>query len=148
MIFVTGEILWLTRPYSTFGTKNDVTLAGSLAIGAAQAGALVPGISRSGITIATAMLIGIDRSKAARFSFLLSIPAILGASVLKTREFADLPSDQILPMITAVLAAAVSGYIALRLLLGAVRAGKLHCFAYYCWAVSVVGVALLWTMGF
>ena len=148
MIFVTGEILWLTKPYSMFGTDNEVRLASGLAIGAAQAGALMPGLSRSGFTIATAMIIGIDRGKAVRFSFLLSIPAILGASLLKTREFGDLPAEQIMPMITAVAVSAVSGYLALRLLLRAVKAGRLHCFAYYCWAVSVLGVTLLWALGY
>ena len=146
MIFVTGEILWLSRPHSMIRSDGKIQLPDSLAIGAAQAAALVPGISRSGITIATGMIIGINREQAARFSFLLFIPAILGVGISKTCDAFTLPNNQILPLFAGMAVAGVSGYIALRILLRIVKAGRLHCFAYYCWAASVFGVTYLLTM--
>ena len=145
MIFVTGEILWLSRPHSMMRTQGKLELADSLAIGAAQVAALVPGISRSGTTISTGLIIGVSREEAARFSFLLAVPAILGAAILKAHDVSELPDEQILPMIAGIVVTGVSGYIALRLLLRVVKAGRIHCFAYYCWAASVAGVTYLWT---
>ena len=145
MIFVTGEILWLSRPHSMMRTQGKLGLADSLAIGAAQVAALVPGISRSGTTISTGLIIGVNREEAARFSFLLAVPAILGATILKAHALSELPNEQILPMMVGIVVAGVSGYIALRLLLRVVKAGRIHCFAYYCWAASVAGVTYLWT---
>jgi len=145
LIFVTGEILWLSRPHSLMHPAGKLKLADSIAIGLAQAAALLPGISRSGITISAGLTQGIGREQAVRFSFLLSVPAILGAAVLESRKLSGLPAEQIAPMISGVAVAAVSGYIALRFLLRVVKAGKLHLFSYYCWAISIIGVTLLWS---
>jgi len=147
MIFVTGEILWLSRPHSMMRSSGKLGWPDSLAVGAAQVAALLPGISRSGVTIATGLIIGVEREQAARFSFLLSIPAILGAAILKTGDLGELPAGQILPLLAGMIVAGVSGYIALRLLLGIVKAGRLHSFAYYCWAMPVLGVTYLLTAG-
>ena len=146
MIFLTGEILWLSRPHSLARPSGELTLRDGIVVGIAQAGALVPGISRSGITISTGIMRGVDRNRAARFSFMLSIPAILGGAVLKARDLGGLPPEQILPLIAGIAVAGVSGYVALRFLLRIVRAGKLHFFSYYCWAASVISVAVLWSM--
>ena len=144
MIFVTGEILWLTRPHSLLRHTGKVRLRDSLVIGLAQAAALIPGISRSGSTISAGLLCGVEREQAARFSFLLSVPVILGASLLEGRKITSLPHDQIVPLLAGAGAALVSGIIALRLLLRVVRAARLHWFAWYCWAVAVAGVLYFW----
>ena len=146
MIFVTGEILWLTRPHALARPSGKMALGDGIFVGIAQALALVPGISRSGITISAGLARGIDRAQAARFSFLLAIPAILGGALLEARKLRTIPSEHITPMIVGILVAAVSGYLALRFLLRVVNAGKLHLFAYYCWAVGIAGVIILWGM--
>lgn len=144
MIFVTGEVLWLSRPHSLVRPSGKVKALDSLAVGLAQAAALVPGISRSGATISAGLLRGIDRDRAVRFSFLLSVPAILGAAALEASKLNGLPAEQAGPMIAGIAVAAVSGFFALRFLLRVVKAGKLHFFSYYCWAMGIVGIALLW----
>ena len=112
-------------------------------IGLAQAAAIMPGISRSGSTICIALFCGLRRRWAAEFSFLIAAPAILGASLINVIEAVKLPADQLAqipwgPIIAGSLAALVSGVFALRLLLGVVRAAKLHYFAPYCWLLGLL----------
>jgi len=116
----------------------------ALLIGIAQGCAILPGISRSGSTIAAAMYMGVERSEAARFSFLLVLPVILGATVLKGMELlqSGLPSQGGLTLLVGTLAAYCSGAIALKWLLGVIRRGRLDRFAYYCYAVGIFG--LIW----
>ena len=147
MLFVTGEILWLTRSHNLYRPDGKLRLSDSLFIGVAQAFALLPGVSRSGITICAGVFRNVDRHTAARFSFLLSIPAILGGGLLEARHVSALPSDEMTTLLIAVATSAVVGYGALKLLLGIVNAGRLHWFAWYCWAVGFAGVLLLWANG-
>lgn len=139
MLAVTGVIMVLTR----FIPDRDaaVNWPRALAVGMAQALAILPGISRSGSTIFTGMLVGINRETAARFSFIMSIPAILGAVVLKAPDlYASPPLVGELANIGAGTAASlVSGYAAIVLLLRIVRRGKLYWFGYYCLLVSGLG---------
>ncbi len=144
MIFVTGEILWLTRPHSLLRQTGKIRLRDSLLIGLAQAVAIIPGISRSGSTISAGLMCGVEREQAARFSFLLSVPVILGAALLEGRKITALPHDQIVPLLVGMGVALVSGIIALCLLLRVVRAARLHWFAWYCWAVGLAGVLYFW----
>ena len=141
-LIVTGTFLlgtrW-TRPHDTrFGMVR------AFVIGLAQAFAILPGISRSGSTIAAAMYSGVERSEAARFSFLLVLPAILGATILEGAELlkTGLPSQGVLTLLVGTLAAYCSGAIALKWLLGVIRRGRLDRFAYYCYAIGLVG--LIW----
>lgn len=145
MLFVTGEILWLSRSQSLYRPEGKLRLSDSVIIGIAQALALFPGISRSGSTICAGLFRGVERNQAVRFSFLLSIPAILGAGLYKVRDIAALPETELPLMLTAVAVSAIVGYVALRVLLGAVRAGKLYRFAYYCWAMAFVGTVICWS---
>jgi len=144
MIFVTGEILWLTRPYALQRAKGTIRTRDSIAIGGAQALALLPGISRSGVTISAALMRGVSREQAAKFSFLLLVPAVLGAMVFDAAKFSALPSNEIPAMLLGVAASAVTGYLALRFLLRVVRKGKLHYFAYYCWAIGIAAAVVYW----
>ncbi len=114
-------------------------------IGTAQGIAITPGISRSGSTIAAALLLGLDRSLAARYSFLLSVPAILGALVLHLRHGLDpLSAADAGAFVTGFVAAALSGILALRVLLRLVDRGRFSVFAYYLWPLGLT--VLVWAL--
>ncbi len=115
----------------------------SLLIGLVQSLAILPGISRSGSTVAASLSLGIKRADAARFSFLLSIPAILGANIVHIKELSSLTSAQILPYTAGTLAAFISGYAVIAWLIKLIKQRKLKIFAYYCWLVSVLSVSLI-----
>jgi undecaprenyl-diphosphatase len=141
-LIATGTLLLGTRWIKPHDTRFGMVRA--FVIGVAQAFAILPGISRSGSTIAAAMYSGVERSEAARFSFLLVLPAILGATILEGTELlqTSLPSQGALTLLVGTLAAYGSGAIALKWLLGVIRRGRLDRFAYYCYAVGIVG--LIW----
>jgi undecaprenyl-diphosphatase len=141
-LIVTGTFLLGTRWIKPHDTRFGMVRA--FVIGVAQAFAILPGISRSGSTIAAAMYSGVERSEAARFSFLLVLPAILGATILEGSELLQtgLPSQGALTFLVGTLAAYCSGAIALKWLLGVIRRGRLDRFAYYCYAVGLFG--LIW----
>ena len=113
-------------------------------IGIMQGVAIIPGISRSGATISTGLLRGIKKELAFRYSFLLSIPAIIGALGLQLREaFLEqtLPSHP-LPWIGGALVAAIIGYISLVLFRKIILGNKLHIFAYYCWTIGIISLII------
>jgi undecaprenyl-diphosphatase len=141
-LIATGTLLLGTRWTRPNDTRFGMVKA--LLIGVAQSFAILPGISRSGSTIAAAMYMGVERSEAARFSFLLVLPAILGATILKGVELLQtgVPSQGAIQLLVGTLAAYCSGAIALKWLLGVIRRGRLDRFAYYCYAVGIVG--LVW----
>jgi len=141
MLITTGFILLTTR-LIRFAKKASLTvgLLPALAIGIAQGIAIIPGISRSGITIACALIIGLERELAGRFSFLLSIPAIIGAALLQLKG-EEIARVGIASLGAGFLAAALVGLLALKLLMGMVRQGHLHYFAPYCWLAGIVTIA-------
>jgi undecaprenyl-diphosphatase len=138
---VTGALLWTTRgrDQGEIGAAT-MTWKHALIIGTVQGLAITPGISRSGSTIAIALLLGIDRVHAARFSFLLSVPAILGAFILKAGDL-TLSAETAMPLSLGFLAAAASGYLALRILVRMVKAGDFSRFSLYLWPLSAVAIA-------
>lgn len=134
-----GSLLWISQfplrpPRNIAGT----TWTDALVIGLGQAVALIPGISRSGTTISIALLMGLDRRLAARYSFLLAIPAILGAVVVQVGGADDIPAEHWAEIATGTFVAAASGYFALKLLLRIVVTGKLSNFSYYCWGMGLL----------
>jgi undecaprenyl-diphosphatase len=135
LMLLTGTVLFLTR-FSPPG-RGEPGIRGGVFIGFFQALAVLPGVSRSGLTISAGLFRGVGRAEAARFSFLLSIPAILGAAVL------ELPKAEWNTPIGVLLAgfavSALVGYGALRVLLRFVQAGALHRFSWYCWAIGGFG---------
>lgn len=139
MLLVTGLLVALTRLAP--GRTRRLGLLVALAVGTAQGLAIIPGISRSGATIACGLLMGLDRDLAARFSFLLSVPAIAGALMLQLVT-GDAAGPGLAVLIAGGLSAAVVGFLALLLLMGMVRKGRLFWFAPYCWALGL-GVILL-----
>jgi undecaprenyl-diphosphatase len=139
-LLVTGLILLITRYIIDDEKRKDkILLITALCIGTAQGLALIPGISRSGTTIVCGMLLGLNRELAARFSFLLSIPAIIGAVVLHliALPFSDLP---FIPLTTGFIFAAVIGFMALKILMGVVKRGRLYYFSPYCWIVGLLAI--------
>ncbi len=133
---VLAVTLWSRAPAQG---ATPITLLQAVIIGVVQGLATFPGISRSGTTIAVALMLGVARPEAARFSFLLAIPAILGATLL---EFRDLESLTIGAgaMVTGFVTAAVVGYLALITLIGFVNRGRLAWFAPYCVAVGLAAI--------
>lgn len=145
MLIFTGAVLFSTK-FMPGGLRERPTAAGGLLVGIAQAMALLPGISRSGLTISSGLLAGIRREKAARFSFLLSIPAIAGAAALKLGDAGT--GDTGLPLLLIGFGvSAVTGYAALRMLLRFLRSGRFAVFAWYCWLAGLSGLLLSLTGG-
>ncbi|NOZ85351.1 MAG: undecaprenyl-diphosphate phosphatase [Deltaproteobacteria bacterium] len=134
---VLGSTLFVRK--SKNKTPGPVT---SFVIGIAQSVAIIPGISRSGSTIATGLLLGVKRNEAARFSFLLSVPAILGAVVLEGRHIVgSLPLG---PLLAGFVVSTVVGYIALRALLVVVDRGRIYLFAPYCGLLGIIALVAFW----
>lgn len=147
MLLITGTIMIIT-PYLK---DRDTPITGlrSFIIGIAQAFAILPGISRSGSTIFTALLMGIEREKAARFSFIMSLPAVFGAALLKLKDVLEVgvSSAQLLNYIVGTLVAFVSGYLAILWLIDLVKKGRLQWFGVYCYAVALFGLSYLYIWG-
>lgn len=140
MLIATGIIVGLTRMIpEDYGTRIRVGLIAALAIGTVQGLAIIPGISRSGTTIVCALLFGLDRDLAARFSFLLAIPAIIGALAIQI-DIEALERVGIVPLVFGFFSSAIVGLAALKLLMGIVRKGHLYYFAPYCWVIGLLVV--------
>ena len=139
LLVVTGAFLLLSRLSRVKRTGLSCRIA--LLIGVSQAVAVMPGCSRSGWTITTALLLGLGFEKAAEVSFLLSIPAILGALALEMiKKPVPVESGEIILILVAMVTAFVSGWIALRLLLKVLKGGYLHLFSYYLIPVGFAAV--------
>ncbi|MBU4227372.1 undecaprenyl-diphosphate phosphatase [bacterium] len=137
MLTVTGVLLWLGNKYYTGGNKNisEITYKDAIFIGVAQAVAIIPGISRSGLTVIAGLSRNLDREFAARYSFILSVPIILGASMFKMRELSSLNIDLSI-LILSGLVAAISSYGAMKIFIGLLKNRKIYLFSYYLWIIS------------
>lgn len=118
-------------------SHHTLTALRAILVGLAQGMAITPGISRSGTTITVGVLLGIERTMAARFSFLLSIPAILGAVALHLRKATVGDTSTILVYLAGAAAAGIMGYLALRWLVRLVRRGEMHWFSFYLWPLGI-----------
>jgi len=140
MLIVTGLILAVSYGFQKKARKTRrLGPISALAVGTAQGLAIIPGISRSGITIVSGILMGLPRDEAARFSFLLSIPAILGALVLQLDAEAATHVG-LLPLLAGFLASGLVGLWALKILMAMVRKGRLAYFAPYCLALGAAAL--------
>lgn len=142
-LLCTGTLLYVSDRLSRGRkTESNVTVADALLVGAAQALATVPGLSRSGTTIAVGMLRGYDRSFAVRYSFLLSLPAVIGANILSLKDAVSSGIDwSLMPVyLFGTVIAAVAGYFAIRLVNLLADKGKFGNFAYYCWIVGALAL--------
>ena len=153
-LLITGCILFLSdRMASGRKTARNATLMDVLLVGVAQGLATVPGLSRSGCTISAGMARGFDRKFAVRYSFLMSLPAVLGATILEVKDVLELEGgleQGVLPKyLLGMVVAGVVGYFAIRLVNLLAAKGKFGAFAYYCWAAGIVALILSligWTL--
>jgi len=144
-LLFTGAILFVSDRMAR-GRKNarTATVTDALLVGCAQAVAVIPGLSRSGCTISAGMALGFDRTFAVRYSFLLSLPAVLGATLLKVLDVVkDGIDPALLPMyLVGMVVAGVVGYFSIRLVNLLAQKNKFGKFAYYCWAIGIVAIVL------
>ena len=138
-LFVTGTILYLSQrmPGGNINLHN-ITKKEALFMGLGQACAILPGLSRSGTTIAAGLTIGLDKEFAAKFSFILSIPAILGAFLLQAKDIGSAMDANFLPLFLGFLASIIAGYLAIKWMLDLIQNRNLDIFSYYCWVVGIV----------
>ncbi|MGH8909829.1 MAG: undecaprenyl-diphosphate phosphatase, partial [Egibacteraceae bacterium] len=127
----------------TGGTLADLNLKDAVIIGTIQTIALLPGVSRSGSTITAGIFAGLTREAATRFSFLLSIPALVGAGLLNVTDLAEAGAYSAPEIAAGVLAAFLSGYAAIRWLVTLVARGRLTGFAWYCIAAAIIALLAL-----
>jgi undecaprenyl-diphosphatase len=142
-LIATGLILAASEVfYPRIAKRTSLRLPDALLIGLAQAAAICPGLSRSGLTMSAGISRGLTREAAARFSFLLSVPIILGAGLTQiVKAIGEPGANAWFPLALGFTAAALSGYLAIHFLLGFVRRHKLWPFAFYCWAVGLAVLA-------
>ena len=144
-LIFTGFLLFLCdRVRRGRKTERSATWLDALLVGVGQAVATLPGVSRSGMTITAGCFVGYERRFAVRFSFLLSIPAVLGANILSLKDaietgivWAEVPM-----YLVGVVTAAVVGYVCIRLLRMVAEKGRFGAFAYYCWAAGLLTLLL------
>ena len=144
-LLVTGCLLFISDRLSKgHKAERSTSVLDVVIIGFSQALATVPGLSRSGTTISTAMLLGCKREFAVRYSFLLSIPAVIGANILSLKDAAEGGIDwSLMPSyLLGVVVSAVVGYFAIRLVNALSNKGKFGNFAYYCWGVGILALIL------
>ncbi len=144
MLLVTGSLLWLAERLRNRGqARTQMSLVDAIVVGTVQGCAIIPGISRSGSTIAVLLMRGIDGETAARFSFLLALPAVCGAALLSVRDLDAVGTATVMPYLAGTLAALVTGLLCIHLLMGVVRRRRLHWFALYCWFAGGLGLFFL-----
>ena len=142
MLLVSGSLLWLAEHLRNRElARKEMNFIDALVVGTVQGAAIIPGISRSGSTIAALLLRGVDGETAARFSFLLALPAVCGAALLSLKDLdAVTASGTILPYLAGMFASLITGLLCIHLLMGVVRRRRLHWFALYCWLVGGLGL--------
>jgi undecaprenyl-diphosphatase len=141
-LIITGLLLWGAERVKP-GEKDikDISFKNALVIGVAQGIAIAPGISRSGATISAGLFSGLNRELAARFSFLLSIPAILGAALVQAKDITSFDTGTAV-LIAGFVSALIFGYLAIKLLLKIIKERTLMIFAYYCWIVGLAAIII------
>lgn len=139
LLIITGLLLFLTRFAKQLTKTNNAWK--SIVIGLAQSFAILPGISRSGSTISTALFLKIDRESAANFSFLMVLPVLAGAMLKEVLDLFELGvAVGMSPLVVGFITSFLSGYAALTYLIILLKRDKFHLFAYYCWSVGAIGI--------
>jgi undecaprenyl-diphosphatase len=147
-LLITGVLLWAAeRVKSGHKEVKNVSFKNALAIGIFQAFAIAPGISRSGATISAGLFSGLERELAARYSFLLAIPAIAGAALVQVKDIGAGFETNTAALIAGFLAALIVGFLAIKLLLKIIRERTLMVFAYYCWIVGAATLIISYIYG-
>ena len=142
-LLFTGLIVWLSKDYSGSKEIDDFPIKNALVVGFFQGLAILPGVSRSGTTIAISKILGMNPVRAARFSFLLFIPAIIGATLLKIQDIDETISDVgVWSLILGFLSSVITSYFSINLLLTLIKKQQFHYFTPYC---LVLGTFLIYT---
>ena len=143
MFCLTG--LFLVSTYFFIGKNiKKISLQIAICIGLAQACALMPGISRSGLTISIALMMGVQHYEAAKFSFFMAIPILLGAGFLQFIRASDFNQLHFFPLIIGFLSASISGYLVINALLDVISKGKIHLFSLYCFIIAIISYILVY----
>ena len=142
MLMITGLVVGSTYFFNNCSNR-EFTYTIVLCIGFFQAFALLPGISRSGITISLAILMGIEHRKAAKFSFFMAIPALIGAGLLKLIKIDNVEQITLFPLILGFFSAAVVGYLVIDWLLAVISKGKFYLFSLYCFTFAIIAYILI-----
>jgi len=139
MLLVTGSMLFLCERFRR-GERDEGHLTGgdAILVGIAQGLAIIPGISRSGSTIATLLLKGVKGETAARFSFLLALPAVGGATLLSLKDLQEVSTAAVPAYLAGTLSAFLVGLLSIHLLMGVIRRRRLAAFGIYCWAAGLL----------
>lgn len=141
MLIATGLLLFLADRAKH--TERTVSFGNAVIIGVAQAIAILPGISRSGATISTSVLLGIDRERAARFSFLMVVPLIFGKMAKDLLDGGSpMAGMDLMPLFVGAIAAFIAGLIACRWMIALVKKSQLKYFSYYCFIVGIAAILL------
>ena len=141
-LIITGFIIWSTRYTLGRGKLTEPTWAAALMIGCVQAFAILPGISRSGSTVAIALLLGLAPLAAAEFSFLLGVIAMAGAGILLLPELSSVSGEALNAILYGGVAALISGLIALWLFVWLLKNQRFYLFAWYVWIVGLITIAI------
>jgi undecaprenyl-diphosphatase len=148
MLIVVGIVMLAAEKVFRYRDMERITWADAVVIGIAQAFAIIPGVSRSGITISAGLFKGLEREAAARFSFLLSTPIIAGAAVLHLKDaFLHHETHNLQLFGVGFVSSFITGYIALRFLMKFLKKHPLNLFAYYRFALAAVIIAGIWLKG-
>jgi undecaprenyl-diphosphatase len=138
-LLITGILLFLSeRVRAKVSGRTDLTTSDALITGVLQGLAILPGISRSGSTIAGLLLRGVDGETAARFSFLLALPAVFGATLLSLKDLQSVPSGELPLYAAGAVCALLVGLISIHFLMAIIRRRRLFLFALYCWVVGAI----------
>ena len=138
-LFVTGTILYLSQRMNSGKINMDnISKVEALVMGLGQACAIMPGLSRSGTTIAAGLVMGLDKEFAAKFSFILSVPAIFGAFVFKLKDIGSAMDVNFLPIFIGFIVSIIAGYLAIKWMLDLIKNRSLDIFAYYCWLMGII----------
>ena len=142
MLIITGLMVGSTYFFQNKIEKEIVVIT-AFYIGIAQAFALLPGISRSGIVISVALMLGIQKDKAAKFAFFMAIPVLIGAGLLQLFSIDLQPSVTFMQLLAGFISSAVTGYLVINWLLSVISKGKFYLFSLYCFTVSIIAFMLL-----
>ncbi len=141
MLLITGSLLLVAERFtSARRTQEQMTWQDALVVGIAQGLAIIPGISRSGSTIGVLLLRGMDGETAARFSFLLALPAIFGAALLSIKDLDHVTAAMVPIYLAGTGAALLTGLLCIHFLMGVIRRRRLSWFAFYCWGIGFAGL--------
>lgn len=141
-LLVTAAVLYYSERHSSGQiTQKDMSFKQALIVGICQGLAVFPGISRSGSTIASGLCLGLNREYAARYSFLLSIPAVIGAGLIQIKDIATLDAS-VSVLLAGFISSVIFGYLSIKLLMKMIKGWSLDIFAYYCTIIGITTIIL------